>query len=57
MSLDKQPVRDATEATGWNKNPPAPPLSDETINETRERYITAYERITGKMFSDWMGLV
>tara|TARA_B110000003_G_scaffold94370_1_gene96551 strand:- start:1279 stop:2157 length:879 start_codon:yes stop_codon:yes gene_type:complete len=57
MSLDKQPVRDATEATGWNKTAPAPPLSVETINETRERYVTAYERITGKMFSDWMGLV
>ena len=57
MSLDKQPVRDATEATGWNKNPPAPSLSVETINETRELYITAYERITGKVFSDWVGPV
>ena len=57
LSLDKQPVRDATEATGWNKNPPAPSLSVETINETRELYITAYERITGKVFSDWVGPV
>jgi phosphoribosylaminoimidazole-succinocarboxamide synthase len=57
MSLDKQPVRDATEATGWNKNPPAPSLSVETINKTRELYITAYERITGKVFSDWVGPV
>ena len=55
MSLDKQPVRDATEALGWNKNPPAPSLSVEIIDETRERYITAYERITGNMFSDWVG--
>ena len=55
VSLDKQPVRDATEATGWNKLPPAPKLSDEVIAATRDRYITAYERITGESFADWIG--
>ena len=55
VSLDKQPVRDATEATGWNKQPPPPPLSDEVVAATRERYVTAYERITGESFADWIG--
>ncbi len=55
VSLDKQPVRDATEATGWDKSPPAPPLSTETIQATRDRYITAYERITGESFGQWIG--
>ncbi len=53
-SLDKQPVRDETAATGWNKQPPAPPLSDEVVVATRDRYIQAYETITGKSFSDWL---
>lgn len=53
-SLDKQPVRDATEATGWNKEPPPPPLPDEVIASTRDRYIEAYETLTGESFSDWV---
>jgi len=55
VSLDKQPVRDATAATGWNKQPPAPPLDAATVAATSERYITAYERITGQSFDDWIG--
>ncbi len=54
-SLDKQPVRDETEASGWNKQPPAPPLSATVIAATRQRYIDAYERITGASFDDWIG--
>ena len=55
MSLDKQPVRDATEASGWDKSPPPPQLAAETVTATRDRYITAYERITGENFSEWIG--
>ena len=55
VSLDKQPVRDATEATGWDKSPPPPPLSPETVTATRDRYVTAYERITGESFTEWIG--
>ena len=55
VSLDKQPVRDATEATGWDKSPPPPPLSTETVEATRDRYVTAYERITGESFKQWIG--
>jgi phosphoribosylaminoimidazole-succinocarboxamide synthase len=47
-SYDKQPVRDWLEATGWNKQPPAPMLPDEVIESTARRYTTAYERLTGE---------
>jgi phosphoribosylaminoimidazole-succinocarboxamide synthase len=47
-SFDKQFVRDFVAASGWNKEPPAPHLPDEVIAGTRERYIAAYERLTGR---------
>jgi phosphoribosylaminoimidazole-succinocarboxamide synthase len=47
-SFDKQYVRDFVAASGWNKEPPAPTLPDDVIDGTRERYVTAYERITGE---------
>ncbi len=53
-SLDKQPVRDATEATGWNKEPPPPPLTDDVVAATRARYIEAYETLTGESFDAWL---
>ena len=46
-SFDKQYVRDFVAASDWNKEPPAPTLPDEVITGTRERYATAYERLTG----------
>ncbi|MFC2019115.1 phosphoribosylaminoimidazolesuccinocarboxamide synthase [Chloroflexota bacterium] len=47
-SFDKQPVRDWLVASGWNKEPPAPILPPEVIAATTERYVAAYERLTGK---------
>ena len=49
-SFDKQPVRDWLETTGWDKRPPAPPLPPEVVETTSERYVSAYERLTGKAF-------
>ncbi|MDQ4070579.1 MAG: phosphoribosylaminoimidazolesuccinocarboxamide synthase [Actinomycetota bacterium] len=49
-SFDKQPVRDWLESTGWDKRPPAPPLPPEVVEATSERYVAAYERLTGKPF-------
>ena len=54
-SFDKQPVRDALAATGWNKQPPPPPLPADIVQATHDRYVTIYERITGKKFADWLG--
>lgn len=54
-SFDKQPVRDALEASGWSKTPPPPPLPAETVAATRARYVEAYERLSGRSFADWPG--
>jgi phosphoribosylaminoimidazole-succinocarboxamide synthase len=54
-SLDKQPVRDWLESTGWDKRPPAPPLAPEVVDATRARYVEAYERLSGRAWADWPG--
>jgi phosphoribosylaminoimidazole-succinocarboxamide synthase len=46
-SFDKQPLRDWLERSGWDKNPPGPPLPPDVIEETAARYRRAYELITG----------
>jgi len=53
-SFDKQYVRDWASGSGWDKTPPAPELPADVVAGTRERYIDAYERITGEPFDDWM---
>jgi phosphoribosylaminoimidazole-succinocarboxamide synthase len=53
-SFDKQFVRDWASSTGWDRNPPAPAIPDEVVARTREKYIEAYERITGRPFDDWL---
>ncbi|NOZ79596.1 MAG: phosphoribosylaminoimidazolesuccinocarboxamide synthase [Acidobacteria bacterium] len=47
-SFDKQYVRDWLEASGWNKEPPAPTLPPDVVRGTLERYLEAYERLTGR---------
>jgi phosphoribosylaminoimidazole-succinocarboxamide synthase len=47
-SFDKQFLRDWLESIHWNKKPPTPNLPDEIVKKTREKYIEAYTRITGK---------
>lgn len=47
-SFDKQPVRDWLMASGWNKEPPAPMLPQDVIEQTTQRYREAYRRLTGK---------
>jgi phosphoribosylaminoimidazole-succinocarboxamide synthase len=53
-SFDKQFVRDWASSTGWDKNPPAPAIPDDVVARTREKYIEAYERITGEPFEAWL---
>jgi phosphoribosylaminoimidazole-succinocarboxamide synthase len=50
-SFDKQFVRDWLEQTGWDKNSPPPQLPEEIVARTREKYIEAYERLSGMDFS------
>jgi len=49
-SFDKQFVRDWLEASGWDKAPPAPALPEDIIAVTAEKYIEAYELLTGEPF-------
>jgi len=47
-SFDKQFVRDYLEAIKWDKQPPVPSLPDDVIMKTREKYLEAYRRLTGR---------
>jgi phosphoribosylaminoimidazole-succinocarboxamide synthase len=47
-SYDKQYVRDYLEQIGWNKQPPAPALPDDVVAKTREKYVEAFRRLTGR---------
>ena len=49
-SFDKQYVRDYLERIQWNKQPPVPSLPDDVVARTREKYLEAYQRLTGKPF-------
>jgi len=51
-SFDKQFVRDWLENdSGWNKEPPAPALPEAIVARTRQKYVEAFERLTGRTFS------
>jgi phosphoribosylaminoimidazole-succinocarboxamide synthase len=49
-SFDKQFVRDWLTASGWDKNSPPPELPPAVVAKTREKYIEAYEQLTGEAF-------
>jgi phosphoribosylaminoimidazole-succinocarboxamide synthase len=53
-SFDKQYVRDWAASSGWDKKPPAPPISDDVVAGTRARYVEAYELIAGEPFERWL---
>ena len=46
-SYDKQFVRDYLETLDWDKTPPAPALPVEVVERTRQKYLEAYEKLTG----------
>ena len=47
-SYDKQYVRDYLEEIRWNKQPPAPALPAEVARKTSEKYLEAYQQLTGR---------
>ncbi|HEY2281990.1 MAG TPA: phosphoribosylaminoimidazolesuccinocarboxamide synthase [Solirubrobacteraceae bacterium] len=53
-SFDKQYVRDWASQSGWDKQPPAPPIPAEVVEGTRARYVEAYELIVGEPFQAWL---
>ncbi len=50
-SFDKQYVRDYLETLDWNKQYPAPPLPQNVVTATKEKYHEAYRILTGKNIS------
>jgi phosphoribosylaminoimidazole-succinocarboxamide synthase len=54
-AFDKQPLRDWAASSGWDKRPPPPPLPADIVRATSERYVAAYERLTGRHLDDWYG--
>jgi phosphoribosylaminoimidazole-succinocarboxamide synthase len=53
-SFDKQFVRDWASSTGWDRTPPAPAIPDEIVAKTRDKYLEAYELITGEPLEEWL---
>jgi phosphoribosylaminoimidazole-succinocarboxamide synthase len=54
LSFDKQYVRDWLSASGWDKTDPGPQLPDEVVEQTRAKYVEAYERLTGSSFDSYL---
>jgi phosphoribosylaminoimidazole-succinocarboxamide synthase len=53
-SYDKQFVRDWLVAREWDQSPPGPELPAEVVDGTRERYVEAFERLTGASFARYL---
>jgi phosphoribosylaminoimidazole-succinocarboxamide synthase len=53
-SYDKQYVRDWLTEAGWNRTAPGPELPAEVVEQTRRKYVDAYERLTGSAFDSWL---
>ncbi len=53
-SYDKQYVRDWLLTTGWDKSAPGPELPASVVAQTRDRYLEAYERLTGSSFDSYL---
>jgi phosphoribosylaminoimidazole-succinocarboxamide synthase len=44
-------VRDYLETLkDWKKTPPGPVLPESVVEKTREKYVEAYEKLTGRVF-------
>jgi phosphoribosylaminoimidazole-succinocarboxamide synthase len=53
-SFDKQYVRNYCETLRWDKTSPGPELPAEVVAGTRQRYVEAFERVTGIGFDDYL---
>jgi len=51
QSFDKQFVREYLLSTSWDRQSPPPPLPEAIVAKTREKYVEAYERLSGEKFA------
>lgn len=54
-SYDKQPFRDWLNTQEWDRTPPPPTVPKEIVAVTSSRYVSAYERVTGRSLVEWYG--
>ncbi len=54
-AFDKQPLRDWLAGQPWDRTPPPPTLPSAVVRAMSERYVAAYERVTGHALADWYG--
>jgi phosphoribosylaminoimidazole-succinocarboxamide synthase len=54
-SFDKQPFRDWLASQPWDRTPPPPPIPAGVVQQTSDRYVAAYERVTGRSLDAWFG--
>ncbi len=50
-SLDKQFLRDWSATLDWDRTPPGPPIPDDIVAATRDRYVDVYQRLTGQIWA------
>jgi phosphoribosylaminoimidazole-succinocarboxamide synthase len=53
-SFDKQVVRDYCESLGWDKTDPGPEIPGDLVAGTRDRYVEAFEQLTGIAFDEYL---
>jgi phosphoribosylaminoimidazole-succinocarboxamide synthase len=51
-AFDKQFLRDWADRTGWDHTPPAPEVPPDIVAATRQRYVEAYQRLTGQRWGE-----
>ncbi len=54
-AYDKQPFRDWLDEAGWDRSAPPPTVPPDVVALTAARYVSAYERVSGRRLRDWYG--
>ena len=47
-------MRDWLDGSGWDRTAPGPELPADVVERTRDKYVEAFERLTGSSFDSWL---